>query len=203
MEDGDWIPALPTVEEALRRAAGGRDELHLYQQDLPVVPPPVREFRHLRTIYLYNSYVRVLPDWLAELPELTLLDVSRNELTEVPFALLCKPGLELRMSGNPLDLGRMFRTLIANYNEARTEDVAAACDPGITLHLPRVRPADGTGREAVAKMLNDAYPRYGRIEVVDADQHRAVLKPARAPQIEMQLTWRYGRLSKGDGGRCR
>jgi hypothetical protein len=202
VDDGEWSRTALTVEERLGQTAEGWDELHLYQYQLPEVPPEVRGFRHLRSLYLYNNELASLPEWLGELPELTLLDVARNRLTEIPFSLLSRPRLEIRMHDNPLDPDRMFRTLIERYNDAHSEDVAMTCDPGITLHLPRVRPANGTGRDSVARMLNDAYPRYGLIEVIEADEHRAVLKPARAPQIELQLTWWSGRLRRVEGGRC-
>jgi hypothetical protein len=197
-----WVPRLRTVEEALAEAAAGADELHLYQHDLGEVPAEVRGFRHLRRVHIYNARLRSLPEWLAELPELELIDAGRNELTEVPFALLCRPGLEVRIHENPLNLDRMFRMLIEQYNQARTEDVARACEAGIVMHLPRVRPANGTGHEAVARMLNDAYPRYGMVQVIETGRERAVLKPARAPQMELRLTWWSGRLREIEGGRC-
>ncbi|GIF20515.1 hypothetical protein BJ973_001580 [Actinoplanes tereljensis] len=200
MDDGYWLPTPLGVEERLRQTADGWDELHLYQLYLPEVPAEVRGFRHLRTAYLYNCDLPALPAWLAELPELSLLDVSRNRLTEVPFALLARTGLELRISGNPLDLGRAFRTLVENYNEARFEQVAAACSAEVTMHLPGVRPAHGTGPDGVARMLGDAYPRFGRLEVVEAGAERAVVKPARAAPIPLRLTWRYGRLRTVIGG---
>lgn len=193
-----WVPRLRTVEEGLAEAAAGADELHLYQHDLGEVPAEVRGFRHLRRMHIYNDHLRSLPEWLAELPELELIDAGRNELTEVPFALLCRPGLELRIHDNPLDLGRMFRMLIEQYNQARTEDVARTCAPGIVMHLPKVRPANGTGPDAVVRMLDDAYPRYGMVEVIEAGPERAVLKPARALPVELALSWRYGRLVKVD-----
>jgi hypothetical protein len=202
VEDSDWAAPPLTVDQRLEQTAGGWDQLHLYQYSLPEVPPQVRGFRQVRSAYLYHNQLTALPEWLGELPDLTLLDVSRNRLTEVPFALLCRPGLEIRMGGNPLDLDRMFRTLVEHYNDARYEDVAMTCDPGVTIHLPRVRPANATGRNGMARMLDDAYPRYGMIEVISADDHRAVVQPARAPQIGLELTWRSGRLSRIEGGRC-
>jgi hypothetical protein len=201
-DDQPWVPTHLGVEARLKQTADGWDELHLYQQNLPELPDEVRGFRHVKAIYAYNSDLTVLPEWLAELPELTLLDVSGNSLTEVPFALLKRPGLELRIHQNPLDHGRMVRMFVEHYNAAEFEDVAAAFHPDVTVHLPKVRPANGTGRAAVATMFGDSYPRYGMVEVLEAGEHRAVVEPARAGAIELTLTWRYGRLLAIEGGRC-
>ena len=91
----------------------GLSELHVHHNPLATLPASIGKLRKLRSLDLSFCRIRDLPDAIAELPELTEINLRANELTHLPEVIGRCARLEtLWLMENPgLDLADALRTL--------------------------------------------------------------------------------------------
>ena len=80
----------------------GMGWLSLGKNPLGVVPPALASMKALRVIYLWGCKLKTVPAFLGDLPELVLLELESNELTDLPIELGRLTLRELQVDRNRL-----------------------------------------------------------------------------------------------------
>ena len=59
-----------------------------HNQYLSVFPEEIRQLTWLTNLYVLNTDIKVLPDWIGELENLTVLNISYNVIQELPSSIV-------------------------------------------------------------------------------------------------------------------
>ena len=92
-------------------------------QNLRIISRALFDFKFLGTVYLGSNKLRALPSWFGELRNLYHLDVSHNELTQLPpelgMCVFLKTLLAFnnKLSTIPLELGSLYKLEYLGLNE--------------------------------------------------------------------------------------
>ena len=82
------VNKLSEVESRIENAlSNDATSLNLSNLGLDDLPPSVQRLSSLQRLELRENSLTTLPDWIADLKQLVLLDVSRNRLLDLPEAL--------------------------------------------------------------------------------------------------------------------
>jgi len=92
-------------------------------QNLRIISRALFDFKFLGTVYLGSNKLRALPSWFGELRNLYHLDVSHNELTQLPpelgMCVFLKTLLAFnnKLSTIPLELGSLYKLEYLGLND--------------------------------------------------------------------------------------
>ncbi|PCJ81770.1 MAG: hypothetical protein COA49_04505 [Bacteroidetes bacterium] len=97
-------PLYESIEDAINARKNGLKviRLDLTRKKLTTVPIEVRDFVHLRELYLDKNRLSELPIWMGELTDIEIFSAERNKLEEFPEHLLSLKNLKRLYLGDNL-----------------------------------------------------------------------------------------------------